>query len=140
MQAFMPLLALSSKNQEDPSRIINIGSIDGIQVPLMPNFSYSISKAAVHHLTRVLAKEFVSKSVLVNAIAPGPFPSEMLGKALDYNYESVARANPRKRVGTYEDIAALCIFLSSRASAYLTGTVIPCDGGASTLSHNAMIS
>ena len=138
-QGLAGLLEKSSKNQDDPSRVINIGSIDGLNVSAIPNYTYGASKAAVHHLTRILAKELVSKPILVNAIAPGPFKSEMLGKALDHNYEVVEKANPRGRVGSLEDMAGLCVFLSSRASAYLTGAVIACDGGASTLASNSMI-
>ena len=71
-QNMLPLLKEAANNQ-NPSRIINIGSIDGINKPEFNNYSYSAAKAAVHHMTRVLAAELVEKNILVNAIAPGPF-------------------------------------------------------------------
>lgn len=127
-QDLLPLLTKSASN-EDPSRIINIGSIDGINNPEFKNFSYSAAKSAVHHMTRVLAAELVKKHINVNAIAPGPFPSKMLGSAVDFNYKELELKNPRGRIGTPEDIAGLAIFLSSRAGAYTIGEVITCDGG-----------
>ena len=127
-QNLLPLLCKSA-NKEDPSRIINIGSIDGINNPEFKNFSYSAAKSAVHHMTRVLAAELVKKHINVNAIAPGPFPSKMLGSAVEFNYTELEQKNPRGRIGTPEDIAGLAIFLSSRAGAYIIGEVITCDGG-----------
>ena len=127
-QNLLPLLCKSA-NKEDPSRVINIGSIDGINNPEFKNFSYSAAKSAVHHMTRVLAAELVRKHINVNAIAPGPFPSKMLGSAVEFNYTELEQKNPRGRIGTPEDIAGLAIFLSSRAGAYTIGEVITCDGG-----------
>ncbi len=127
-QNLLPLLCKSA-NKEDPSRVINIGSIDGINNPEFKNFSYSAAKSAVHHMTRVLAAELVKKHINVNAIAPGPFPSKMLGSAVEFNYTELEQKNPRGRIGTPEDIAGLTIFLSSRAGAYTIGEVITCDGG-----------
>jgi 2-deoxy-D-gluconate 3-dehydrogenase len=127
-QNLLPLLCKSA-NKEDPSRVINIGSIDGINNPEFKNFSYSAAKSAVHHMTRVLAAELVKKHINVNAIAPGPFPSKMLGSAVEFNYTELEQKNPRGRIGTPEDIAGLAIFLSSRAGAYTIGEVITCDGG-----------
>lgn len=116
----------------DPGRIVNIGSIDGIRVPLMDNYSYSASKAAVHMLTRHLARRFAPE-VTVNAIAPGPFESKMtaffLGTA--EQREAVAANVPLGRIGAPDDVAGATIFLASRAGAFLTGTVIPLDGGIS---------
>tara|TARA_Y100000768_G_scaffold67926_1_gene47582 strand:+ start:6579 stop:7367 length:789 start_codon:yes stop_codon:yes gene_type:complete len=134
-QKLLPLLR-SSGNSEDPSRVINIGSIDGIKTGLFDAFSYGPSKAALHHLTRVLAASLVKENIIVNAIAPGPFPTWMLstgvggGGDLDINWSEVGNANPRGRVGTPEDIAGLAIFLCSRAGAYTVGETITCDGGA----------
>ena len=116
-------------SDDEPSRVINIGSIDGINVPIFETFSYSASKAAVHHLTRALASKLVRENILVNAIAPGPFPSMMLGSAVNHDYSGIAVRNPRKRVGTPEDIAGLAIFLCSRAGSYTIGETITCDGG-----------
>ena len=127
-QNLLPLLC-NSANKEDPARIINIGSIDGINKPEFNNYSYSAAKAAVHHMTRVLAAELVSKHINVNAIAPGPFPSKMLGSAVAFDYSELEKKNPRGRIGTPEDIAGLAIFLSSRAGAFTIGEIITCDGG-----------
>jgi NAD(P)-dependent dehydrogenase (short-subunit alcohol dehydrogenase family) len=121
---------------EDPARVINIGSVDGINVPSTSNFAYAASKAAVHHLTRQMAHNLTRDHITVNAIAPGPFPSKMMAFVLDApgGEEMVAKGVPLGRVGTPEDVAGLAIFLSSRAGSYLTGAVIPCDGGISTKS------
>jgi 2-deoxy-D-gluconate 3-dehydrogenase len=133
-QKLLPLLR-NSANAEDPARVINIGSVDGIKTPVFDNFSYGPSKAALHHLTRVLAAHLVKENIIVNGIAPGPFPTWMLsagvgfGGATDVDWDSVGQGNPRGRVGTMEDIAGLAIFLSSRAGAFTVGEIITCDGG-----------
>ena len=134
-QKLLPLLR-NSGTSDDPSRVINIGSIDGIKTGLFDAFSYGPSKAALHHLTRVLAASLVKENIIVNAIAPGPFPTWMLstgvggGGDLDIDWSEIGNNNPRGRVGTPEDIAGLAIFLSSRAGAYTVGQTITCDGGA----------
>ena len=116
---------------EDPARVINIGSINGLAPPLVENYSYSASKAAVHMLTRHLAKRLASEHITVNAIAPGPFQSKMMSYALDdpETREAIEGGVPLGRIGSPEDVAGLTQFLASRAGAYLTGTVIPLDGG-----------
>jgi NAD(P)-dependent dehydrogenase (short-subunit alcohol dehydrogenase family) len=127
----VPLLEAAGTH-DDPARVINIGSIDGIQVPMLDTFSYSASKAAVHQLTRVLAKHLAPKHIAVNAIAPGPFESKMMAATLDAFGEQIASSAPLKRIGRPDDMAGTAIFLASRAGSYLTGTVIPVDGGIST--------
>ena len=116
---------------EDPARVINIGSIDGLRTPSVENYSYSASKAAVHMLTRHLAKRLASEHITVNAIAPGPFESKMMAWALDDPElrSGIEGEVPLGRIGRPDDVAGLTVFLASRAGAYLTGTVIPLDGG-----------
>ncbi|MBA8824232.1 NAD(P)-dependent dehydrogenase (short-subunit alcohol dehydrogenase family) [Saccharopolyspora lacisalsi] len=129
-QQLLPQLRAAS-SAEDPARVINIGSVDGIAVSASDNFSYGASKAAVHMLTRKLASVTATDGITVNAIAPGPFPSKMMAHALDdpeHRSEIVDRI-PLGRPGAPEDIAGTAVFLASRAGAYLTGTVIPVDGG-----------
>jgi NAD(P)-dependent dehydrogenase (short-subunit alcohol dehydrogenase family) len=115
----------------DPARVINIGSIDGIQVPLLETYAYSASKAAVHHLTRVLARKLAPR-VTVNAVAPGPFESKMMAATLERFGDSIAASCPLGRIGEPEDMAGVAIYLASRAGAYVTGAVIPVDGGIAT--------
>jgi NAD(P)-dependent dehydrogenase (short-subunit alcohol dehydrogenase family) len=116
---------------EDPGRVINIGSIDGLRTPLVDNYSYSASKAAVHMLTRHLARRLASEHITVNAIAPGPFESKMMAFLLENpeSREMVEENVPLGRIGRPDDVAGLTIFLASRAGAYMTGAVIPLDGG-----------
>jgi len=116
---------------EDPARVINIGSIDGIGVPDLETYSYSASKAAVHHMTAVLAKKLARKQITVNAVAPGPFQSRMMRVTLERAGDAINEMVPLHRIGSPEDMAGVTIFLASRAGAYLTATVIPVDGGIS---------
>ncbi len=128
----LPLLRKAA-TADDPARVINIGSIDGIRVPLFENFSYSASKAAVHMLTRHMASKLVTEHINVNAIAPGLFPSKMTQFVFDgMGEEGAAASIPMGRAGRPDDIAGTAIYLSSRAGAYLSGAVIPVDGGVST--------
>lgn len=127
---FLPMLEAAG-SAEEPARVINIGSIDGLRAPIMETFSYSASKAAVHHLTRHLAKR-LAPAITVNAIAPGPFESKMMAATLDAFGEQIAATTPLRRIGRPDDMAGTALFLASRAGAYLTGAVIPVDGGIST--------
>jgi NAD(P)-dependent dehydrogenase (short-subunit alcohol dehydrogenase family) len=138
-QRLLPLLEAGA-TVDDPARVINIGSIDGIRTPTFDTVSYGPSKAAVHSLTRQLAAKLVKRNILVNAIAPGPFPTWMLstgvgtgGDVEGTDWDAIGKAMPRGRIGTPEDIAGLAIFLASRAGAFTVGEVITCDGGAVVL-------
>ena len=132
-RALFPLLEAAASD-DDPARVINIGSIDGLHVNPMPHYPYSASKAGIHHLTRVLAREFGQKRITVNAVAPGPFESKMMAFALENpdSRAAIAAGNPLGRIGRPDDMAGIAIFLSSRAGSYVNGAVIPVDGGIST--------
>jgi NAD(P)-dependent dehydrogenase (short-subunit alcohol dehydrogenase family) len=127
----IPLLEVGA-TVEEPARVVNIGSIDGLRVPDMEVYGYSASKAAVHHLTRHLAKR-LAPLVTVNAIAPGPFESKMMAATLAAFGEQIAAQAPLRRIGRPDDMVGAVVYLVSRAGAYLTGTVIPVDGGIATL-------
>jgi NAD(P)-dependent dehydrogenase (short-subunit alcohol dehydrogenase family) len=131
--ALMPQLRAAA-DADDPARVINVGSVDGMRVPATENYAYAASKAAVHMLTRQLAHRLAREHVTVNAIAPGPFRSKMMAFVLDAEggEEMVASGVPLRRIGSAEDAAGAVIYLSSRAGSYLTGAVIPVDGGTST--------
>ena len=126
----VPMLEASASPAE-PARVINVGSIDGIRVPILNNYPYAASKAAVHHLTQVLAIELGRRKITVNAIAPGPFESQMTKSFLgnEAGQEMVGNACPLGRIGAPEDMAGIAIYLASRAGAYVNGAVIPVDGG-----------
>ncbi|HEY8153505.1 MAG TPA: SDR family oxidoreductase [Myxococcota bacterium] len=130
-RALLPQLEKAASS-EDPARVINIGSIDGLSVPDLDTFAYSASKAAVHHMTRVLAKKLAPKRITVNAVAPGPFESKMMAQTLKSFGKLIIESCPLKRIGEPEDMAGVAIYLASRAGAYVTGAVIPVDGGLST--------
>jgi NAD(P)-dependent dehydrogenase (short-subunit alcohol dehydrogenase family) len=127
----VPLLEKAG-TADEPARVINVGSIDGIHVPILETYSYSASKAAVHQLTRHLARR-LAPTVTVNAIAPGPFESKMMAATLEAAGDAIAASAPLKRIGRPDDMAGVAIFLASRAGAYLTGAVIPVDGGIATV-------
>lgn len=130
VQAALPLLQAASKDG-DPSRIINIGSIDGIVTPIFESYSYSASKAAINHLTRHLAK-VLAPMVLVNAIAPGPFATKMMEHPLEAWGDEIRGLTSLGRLGTPDDIVGAAIFLASRASNYVVGGLLTVDGGLST--------
>ena len=129
-RACLPLLEKAAR-PGDPARVINIGSIDGLHAPMLETYAYSASKAAVHHLTRVLAHRLAPR-ITVNAIAPGPFESKMMHETLERFRDAIVASCPMGRIGEPEDMAGTSIFLASRAGAYLTGAVIAVDGGITT--------
>jgi len=117
---------------DDPSRVINIGSIDGLHVSSMPTYSYAASKSGIHHLTRMLARDLGPRHITVNAVAPGPFESKMMAATLDAFGDAIASAAPLRRIGRPDDMAGVAVYLASRAGSYVTGAVIPVDGGIGT--------
>ncbi len=126
-QQLLPALRAAGTN-DDPARVINIGSINGFTHSHMNNYSYSASKAAVHHLTRHLGADLAADYINVNGIAPGFFPSKMTAHLLEYE-EEMTKGIPRGRLGNAQDAAGTAIYLSSRASAWVTGHTIALDGG-----------
>ena len=129
----VPLLSKAA-SVEDPARIINIGSMDGIHVPIVqrvPTFAYSASKAALHHLTKVMAVELAPKQITVNAVAPGFFESRMTDYVFEHYLNDIKDDCPLHRVGQPQEIVGIVTYLASKAGSYTNGAVIPVDGGTS---------
>ncbi|MGE0132449.1 MAG: SDR family oxidoreductase [Blastocatellales bacterium] len=127
-QRLLPQLEAAAR-PGDPARVINIGSIDAIHIPFVDNYAYSASKAAVHHMTRVLAAKLGPRGVAVNAVAPGFFPSKMTEWLMDNFEERIVGNCPLRRKGEPADMAGVAIYLASRAGAYVNGAIITVDGG-----------
>lgn len=127
-QSLLPLLEAAA-SADDPARVINIGSIDGMSISSFENFSYSASKAAVHHLTRMTATRLAQRNITVNAIAPGPFETPMMAGMIEKMGEEILSRVPLRRFGQANDVGGLAVFLASSAATYITGTIIPLDGG-----------
>ena len=127
-----PLLEKAASD-EDPARVINLGSVMGTQPLADGAYSYTASKAAVHHLTRTLANELASRRITVNAFAPGPFQSRMtaFATASDEQAQKIGERVPMGRIGGPDDIAGATLYLCSRAGRYVTGAILPLDGGQS---------
>ncbi|MEP3421275.1 MAG: glucose 1-dehydrogenase [Erythrobacter sp.] len=129
-QKFLPLLKAAG-NSEDPARVINIASINGIRNSGMPTYAYTASKSGVINLTEHLATDMAASGINVNAIAPGLFPSDMTKQIVDNDgmtKHAIAQI-PRRRMGKPEDIAGTAIYLCSQASSWMTGQTIVLDGG-----------
>ncbi|RDW60910.1 NAD(P)-binding Rossmann-fold containing protein [Coleophoma cylindrospora] len=127
-QGVTPLLEAAA-SEGDPARVINIGSVDGVRVPSLETFSYSASKAGLHQLSRVLANHLGKRNITSNALACGPFESRMMAATLEKFKDNIVSGIPLGRIGSPEDVAGACLFLSSRAGAYVNGALIALDGG-----------
>jgi NAD(P)-dependent dehydrogenase (short-subunit alcohol dehydrogenase family) len=130
-QSLLPMLRAGASD-EDPARVINVASIDGLHVPGFETYAYAASKAGLIHLTRTLAKRLARERITVNAIAPGPFESKMMRVTIERFRDNIVSSNPLGRIGRPDDMAGVAIFLASRAGSYVTGATIPVDGGIST--------
>jgi NAD(P)-dependent dehydrogenase (short-subunit alcohol dehydrogenase family) len=132
VQALMPMIETGA-SADDPARIINIGSIDAFHVPDHETYAYSASKAAVHHLTKHLAAQLAAVPVTVNCIAPGRYRSQMLENAIELEgADEMLSPIPLKRFADGDDLAGTAIYLASRAGSFVTGAVLPVDGGHAT--------
>lgn len=106
---------------QDPARIINIGSVDGIRVPRLETYAYSASKAALHQMSRVFASQLGRRGITSNTLACGAFESKMMAATLAAAKDSIVASVPMGRIGTPQDVAGACIFLSSRAGQWVNG-------------------
>ena len=126
-QALHPALKLRA-TQDKPSKVINIASIDGISVNMHETYSYAASKAGLIHLTKRMALRLIDDDIVVNAIAPGAFPSDMNREARD-QAEQTAQRIPARRIGAKADMAGSAVYLASRAGDYVVGGTLVVDGG-----------
>ena len=129
-QSLLPDLKAAASDA-DPARVVNLSSVMGVRPMGDGAYSYAASKAAVAHLTQIMAKELAADQITVNAFAPGPFKSKMTAFATgsDAQSEKVGADVPLGRVGAPEDIAGATLFLCGRGGAYTTGEIVPLCGG-----------
>jgi NAD(P)-dependent dehydrogenase (short-subunit alcohol dehydrogenase family) len=132
IQGLLPMLEKAA-SKDDPGRIINIGSVNALRIPDHETYAYVSSKAAVHQLTRHLAGKLASRNITANILAPGLYPSKMLANDVATKGEdSVTERVPLGRLSNMLDMAGAALYLSSRAGSFVTGAVIPVDGGMAT--------
>lgn len=132
IQKLLPLLKLAGR-AEDPARIINVGSVNALRIPAHETYAYVASKAALHHLTRHLAGQIASRFITANVIAPGLFPSKMLAADIQRRgLAALVSPVPLKRLSGPADLAGAAIYLASKAGSFLTGVILPVDGGLAT--------
>jgi len=132
VKELVPLLTAAA-SPDDPARIINVGSIDAFRIPPHESYAYPASKAALHQLTRQLARRLAAQYITANVIAPGLFPSKMLAAPAEREaLADLVAPIPLKRLASPSDLAGAAIYLASRAGSYVTGAVIPVDGGVAT--------
>ena len=103
--------------------------MDGLRVPSLETYAYSASKAALHHLSRVLAGQLGPRHITSNTLACGPFQSKMMKATLEKFQDVIEGGVPLGRIGSPEDVAGACIWLASRAGAWVSGATISLDGG-----------
>jgi NAD(P)-dependent dehydrogenase (short-subunit alcohol dehydrogenase family) len=130
VRELLPLLAAAAV-AEDPARIINIGSLAGLRAEPLSAYSYAASKAAIQHLSRVLAKDLAARHITVNSIIPGYFPTQMTAhiRGQEAELNKLLERVPLGRLGEPDDIVGACVFLASRAGRYLTAADLVVDGG-----------
>src|SRR5271163_3396329 len=130
VRELLPLLKAGATH-EDPARVINIGSLAGLRAEPLSAYSYAASKAAIHHLSRVLAQDLAGKHITVNTVIPGYFPTQMTAhiRGQDAELSKLLERVPLRRLGEPDDIVGACVFLASRAGRYLTAAEIVVDGG-----------